>query len=346
MLFITNRFPTQSIRTRVDRPFNFDLKNNAASNSVYYCEEVGEGQYEEVGSKAFLRRLKEANARQVLIYIHGFANLPDDVLRATREFQALCDASEPGEVLVVPLIWPCDNDLGIVKDYWDDQESADLSAFSFARVLQRFLDWREGDQFVSDPTPCLKRINVLAHSMGNRVLRETLRLWRKYYLPGGVPLLFRNTFLIAADIVNESLEEGHSGEPITHASRKGCSSSTVSTRRATDPLGPHISKAPTWPCGPARPRTCATASPPVVSATPARRTCPRWGATSSPWTATTSTPATTSPRGTPTSARAMSTASPAWCPWNAARGTGLVSRPEISWMVSRPRARFSRRWFR
>ncbi|MEQ6916764.1 alpha/beta hydrolase [Halomonas aquatica] len=237
MLFITNRFPTQSIRTRVDRPFNFDLKNNAASNSVYYCEEVGEGHYEEVGSKAFLRRLKEANARQVLIYIHGFANLPEDVLAATREFQALCDAADPGEVLVVPLIWPCDNDLGIVKDYWDDQESADLSAFSFARVLQRFLDWREGDQFESDPTPCLKRINVLAHSMGNRVLRETLRLWRKYYLPGGVPLLFRNTFLIAADIVNESLEEGHSGEPITHASRN------VTVYFASDDLALRASKA-------------------------------------------------------------------------------------------------------
>ncbi|MDT8878743.1 alpha/beta hydrolase [Halomonas saccharevitans] len=237
MLFITNRFPTQSIRTRANRPFAFDLKNNAASNSVFYCEEVGLGQYQEVGSTAFLRRLKESNARQVLIYLHGFSNLPEDVFVAVREFQALCDASAPGEVLVVPLIWPCDNDLGVVKDYWDDQESADMSAFSFARVLQRFLDWREGDQFATDPTPCLKRINVLAHSMGNRVLRETLRLWRKYYLPGGVPLLFRNTFLIAADIVNESLEEGNAGEPITHASRN------VTVYFASDDLALRASKA-------------------------------------------------------------------------------------------------------
>ncbi|WP_204758373.1 hypothetical protein [Halomonas urmiana] len=55
----------------------------------------------------------------MLIYIHGFSNLPEDVFAAVREFQALCDASDPGEVLVVPLIWPCDHDLGIVKDYWD-----------------------------------------------------------------------------------------------------------------------------------------------------------------------------------------------------------------------------------
>lgn len=237
MLFITNRFPTQSIRTRANRPFDFDLKNNAASNSVFYCEEVAAGQYLELGSTAFLRRLKASDVRQVVIYIHGFSNLPTDVFSAAREFQELCDASQPGEVLVVPLVWPCDNDLGIVKDYWDDQESADLSAFSFARVLQRFLEWRERDQFEVAPTPCLKRINVLAHSMGNRVLRETLRVWRKYSLPGGVPMLFRNTFLIAADIVNESLQQGHCGELIVHASRN------VTVYFASDDLALRASKA-------------------------------------------------------------------------------------------------------
>ncbi len=30
MIFITNRFPKQSIRTRVGRNFDFDLNNNAA----------------------------------------------------------------------------------------------------------------------------------------------------------------------------------------------------------------------------------------------------------------------------------------------------------------------------
>ena len=34
MLFVTNRFPEQSIRTRIGRKFDFDLDNNAASNSV------------------------------------------------------------------------------------------------------------------------------------------------------------------------------------------------------------------------------------------------------------------------------------------------------------------------
>ena len=47
----------------------------------------------------------------------------------------------------VPIVWPCDNDFGIVKDYWDDQKSADASAYSSARVLQKFLAWRNSDQY-------------------------------------------------------------------------------------------------------------------------------------------------------------------------------------------------------
>ena len=71
----------------------------------------------------------------MLIYIHGFSNLPEHVFKNVREFQSLCNKEKNGEVLVIPIIWPCDNDLGVVKDYWDDQKSADQSAFAFARMF-------------------------------------------------------------------------------------------------------------------------------------------------------------------------------------------------------------------
>jgi esterase/lipase superfamily enzyme len=119
----------------------------------------------------------------------------------------------------VPVIWPCDNDLGISKDYWDDQKAADSSATSFSRALCRFIEWRESDRNDPDIDPCLKRINVLAHSMGNRVLRETLAYWDRYDLADGVPMIFRNTFLVAADIENESIHREHKGALICDASR-------------------------------------------------------------------------------------------------------------------------------
>jgi len=86
-------------------------------------------------------------------------------------------------------------------------------------MMQRFMDWRNSAESNPADDPCLKRINVLAHSMGNRVLRQTMLNWQKDYQPAGVPLLFRNTFLVAADIVNESLHRGHPGELLSDASR-------------------------------------------------------------------------------------------------------------------------------
>jgi len=221
MLFFTNRLPRQSIRSpkTTTRKFDFDLDNNAAGNSVFFCERHAKEDYSEIGSTELLSRLKASEYRQLLIYIHGFSNLPEDVFDSALELQALCDLKKPKEALVVPAIWPCDNDMGIVKDYWDDQKSADQSAFAFARVLEKFMAWRSSDKYNPESDPCLKRINVLAHSMGNRVLRETLQAWNRYDLADGVPLIFRCTFMAAPDIVNESLDVGEPGELICHASR-------------------------------------------------------------------------------------------------------------------------------
>ena len=237
MIFLTTRFPKQSIRTKLNRKFDFDLNNNAAGNSVYFCERNAKEKYTEIGSKAFLQKLKDSPYKQVLVYIHGFSNLPEAVFEAASEFQKLCNAKKKNEVLVVPLIWPCDNDFGIVKDYWDDQKAADQSSFAFARVLQKFIEWRNSPKYNPEEDPCLKRINVLAHSMGNRVFRETLSKWERYDLAEGVPLIFRNSFLVAADIVNESLHVGEPGELICHASRN------VVVYFASDDLALRASKA-------------------------------------------------------------------------------------------------------
>jgi esterase/lipase superfamily enzyme len=171
-----------------------------------------------------------------MLYIHGFSNMPEVVFDNVEEFQKLCNEKKTNEVLVIPIIWPCDNDIGIIKDYWDDQKSADMSAYSYARVLQKFLEWRSSPLFNPEDDPCLKRLNILAHSMGNRVLRETLYNWNRYDLADGVPLIFRNTFLVAADIVNESLELGKSGEHICYASRN------VTVYFASDDLALRASK--------------------------------------------------------------------------------------------------------
>lgn len=219
MLFITSRMPTINTEPALNKNFVFDLGNNSSGRAFFCCRRIKKGVYEEIGSKGLLTAIKESKHQQVLIYIHGFSNLPEEVFKNAVEFQSLCNQKKAGEILVVPVIWPCDSDFGIVKDYWDDQKSADQSAFAFARMFQKFMEWRNSVEYNPEDDPCLKRINVLAHSMGNRVLRQTLINWQRYDQPSGLPLLFRNTFLVAADIVNESLHKGEAGELISHVSR-------------------------------------------------------------------------------------------------------------------------------
>jgi esterase/lipase superfamily enzyme len=235
MLFITNREPKGSIKKgKKDQPYEFDLSKNSPSNSVFFCQRNAKNDYTEIGGVKLMNQIRKSKVEQILLFIHGFSNLPEPhIFPRVKKLQQLFDEREKNLVMVLPLIWPCDDDFGIVKDYWDDQKSADQSAFSFSRLLQHFMKWRDEQP---EDDPCLKRINILAHSMGNRVFRETMVKWNEYDLASGVPLLFRNTILMAADIVNESLERGQKGELISHASRN------VSVYFASDDLALRSSK--------------------------------------------------------------------------------------------------------
>ncbi|WP_198027320.1 alpha/beta hydrolase [Candidatus Paracaedibacter symbiosus] len=183
MLFITNRSFYEGSKTVINRKVTFDLNNNAPSNSVYCCIRNSKDDYTEIGSQNFIKTVQKLEYEQILLFIHGFNSLPEASIFPNAELlQLLFDQQKSGSILLIPIIWPCDNDLGIVKDYWDDEKSADMSAFSFARTLGKFTEWS-----ASQPKEdlCLKRINILAHSMGNRVLRESLKIWNRYDLARG-----------------------------------------------------------------------------------------------------------------------------------------------------------------
>ncbi|MBE9180966.1 alpha/beta hydrolase [Oculatella sp. LEGE 06141] len=224
MLFATNRVLNEGPTPRsgntylLPRSISFALSNNQAEQAVYFCQRNGRGDYIEIGNQAFFSELKAANYQQLLLFLHGFNSIPEpDIFPKVQELQTFFDQKAPNEVLVVPLIWPCDNDFGVVKDYFDDQKAADASDIAFMRLFEKFLAWRDDNSTLENP--CIKRINVLAHSMGNRVLRGALNRTVQYYQPQGVSLLFRNTFLASADLVNEALEPSQEAQFIPPASR-------------------------------------------------------------------------------------------------------------------------------
>ncbi|MDO3387242.1 alpha/beta hydrolase [Gilvimarinus sp. SDUM040013] len=221
MLFVTNRTPVQSARSRTNRNISFDYQNTAVSQYLYFCERNGKDDYTEIKSKAFFQRLKALPEKvQLLLYVHGFNNnMEPDVFSNAQTLQQLMDAQSPGLVQVVPLIWPCDDDssAAFADDYWDDQDAADASGLAFARMLGKFDDWRRDKAQQEDP--CLRRMNMLAHSMGSRVLKNALREWAEKHSAGNMPQLFRNVFLVAPDLANEILEGDNDGRYIIDSTR-------------------------------------------------------------------------------------------------------------------------------
>lgn len=222
MLFATNRSPKGSANTKINRTIKFDRQKTRPGTDMYFCERNGKNNYQEIGSRHFFERLKDLpDKTQVLLYLHGFNNnMEPDVFDRAEELQQLID-KEKGEnfALVVPLIWPCDDDpiFSIMDDYWDDQKAADASGAAFARMLTKFDVWRKEE--AKKANPCVRRINILAHSMGNRVLRNAVSYWGRYDHAGMVPLLFRNMFMVAPDVVNHCLEQGRSGALLPRTAR-------------------------------------------------------------------------------------------------------------------------------
>jgi esterase/lipase superfamily enzyme len=215
MLFVTNRRLIEGRHSAAGRAVSFDLSNTEPSTSLFFCRRYGTGQYEEVMASRFFDRLRASAKSQVLLFIHGFNCRPEpNVFSAALELQRLCDHIDPTLVEVVPLIWPCDDDFGLVLDYWDDQTAAEISGVVMARMIGKFFDWRAR---AGQASACLKHVNILAHSMGNRLLRAALAKWRTDY--GVAPALFRSIFMVAADLANECLQRGESGEAIPAAAR-------------------------------------------------------------------------------------------------------------------------------
>lgn len=86
MFFITSRMPTVDTEPELNKNFIFDLKDNSSGRELYRCRRDGEGMCEEIGSKNLLAEVKGSKYRQVLLYIHGFSNLLEDVFKNVTEF--------------------------------------------------------------------------------------------------------------------------------------------------------------------------------------------------------------------------------------------------------------------
>lgn len=167
------------------------------------------------GSKEILRALQSATddpSREILFYIHGFRTELDGAIRtAARLSQSL-------GCTVFLISWPS---LGETTGYLADRATVDVSGEAIGRVFSIFLRYLADRD---EAEKCDRRINLLAHSMGNYALRQALQwvLRYRHLLPGGpasLPSIIDHVFLCAADEDDDALELPDKLKPLAALAR-------------------------------------------------------------------------------------------------------------------------------
>ena len=198
------------------------------------------------------------NEGKVLLFnIHGTLQQSMDMVKATEAMQTNFDSSPQNpkgkEVLVVPIEWACADEkgcfkhlgmVGMLHKYKTDQGGNSKAAGKALWELFSGLKKEKGSKL---------SLNVMAHSMGNRVLRSVGKSaipdgdasWTKEGLQGKTLLqaapadlqnnenLFENIFFVSADIPETVFNEpnGKHSEQAEHALQSGVAALAVMTKR-------------------------------------------------------------------------------------------------------------------
>lgn len=141
-----------------------------------------------VKEDAFWRRSKSALEQDVVVFVHGYNNSFIDSIRRG----ATIKKDIAPKAIVISYTWPSDGEL---LSYGYDESSIDTAEQNFKSFL---------DQLTKKVAS--KRINVIAHSMGSRLVAKYLAgLPERQRYPNDVK--FKNIVLAAADISTEFFEQ-------------------------------------------------------------------------------------------------------------------------------------------
>lgn len=159
-----------------------------------------------LGSAAVFGGLRErmiANKADLVLLLHGYAcDMPNALSNAAELKTSWGTKARPLESAV--FAWPSDGNIVPIIAYASDRDDARSSAKAVARSLLRFIAYlREIDR----KDWCDRNIHLVAHSMGNYVLRNALQAMLSELGGRSLPRVFKNIFLMAADEDNDAFED-------------------------------------------------------------------------------------------------------------------------------------------
>lgn len=166
------------------------------------------------GSSRFFKELYDAMSEDApdaaegdtLVFIHGFNTNLKSVEEAFESLHKhyVLPGDNPIKHLVI-LTWPGQK-RDIPLHYRNDALDAERSGMAFARGMEKLLDFFF--QFLSPKTgnpDCGRKIHLMAHSMGNRVLKHMILELLKNRK--NLPEIFKSIHLVAADVEYDIFEK-------------------------------------------------------------------------------------------------------------------------------------------
>lgn len=148
----------------------------------------------------------QTNYTETIVFIHGYNVSFKDAMRAAATLSKEIFARNGNrEVNILAFSWPSDGSMMPWKAYSSDRRDAAASSAAFARGILKLKDFL---QSMPKKDHCNQKIHLLAHSMGNYVLRNALQEIIRQS-DGHIPRIFDQIFLMAADEDDDAFEFDH-----------------------------------------------------------------------------------------------------------------------------------------
>ncbi len=164
-----------------------------------------------------VRSKMNKHSRDTVIFIHGYnVSFKEALSAAARLKNNFSTGAEGSSVNVALFSWPSDGSMKPFFAYANDRQDAAASGPAFARGLLKLTEFLRG---AAHTEKCARKIHLVAHSMGNFVLRHAVQ--EIVAQTAGRPLrIFDQVFLMAADEDDDAFEHDHKLKPLTRLAKR------------------------------------------------------------------------------------------------------------------------------
>lgn len=151
-----------------------------------------------------------------ILFVHGFDYTFEDALVGAGLLKQRLSLGGFDRANMIVFTWPSDGKMVPEVSYYNDRRDAKDSGQAGGRALLQL--WSFLSKLTKDEM-CRGRIHIVAHSMGNYVLRYAIQALINY-VPAPPPTMFEQVLLLAADEDYDALELDFKLSPLSHLAKR------------------------------------------------------------------------------------------------------------------------------